>query len=227
MNRGRRGGRGRQGPGLPARRGRQAFWRGLCIGILCPSQPKLHRLSWDPSLHVVASAKGYVRERGNPSRILTKRAFFKRTGKAAPFTVFEMRAGTGLRVRRQGARPHPSVRPVPRPQHGGLHRGLGAGARLERGVAGTSPPPQAGPAWGTLPFFSCLEDFWKTPSRPSLTEFLSFDTLQMSFEDVICPDERKLGCQEGNPGVRRWGDKPGGWPVRTPPCSACAVTCQL
>lgn len=77
------------------------------------------------SPHDVTSAKGYVREHQNPSRILTTRVFFLNAHEqAANITVSEMRTGAGLEVKNRvlSERPHLSAALLPpseRPWGGG------------------------------------------------------------------------------------------------------------
>lgn len=76
------------------------------------------------SPHDVTSAKGYVREHQNPSRILTTRVFFLNAHEqAANITVSEMRTGAGMGVKnRVLSEPPTSLQPS------SLHqRGPGAG----------------------------------------------------------------------------------------------------
>lgn len=86
--------------GVPGGPGSGLSGEASALVFSAPHSPNYTDSPGTLSPHDVTSAKGYVREHQNPSRILTTRVFFLNAHEqAANVTVSEMRTGAGLGVK--------------------------------------------------------------------------------------------------------------------------------
>lgn len=118
---------GTTGGGVPGAPGSGLSGEASALVFSAPHSPNYTDSPGTLSLHDVTSAKGYVREHQNPSRILTTRVFFLNAHEqAANVTVSEMSTGAGLGVKnRVLSEPPPRLCSPPPFIREALGRGLG------------------------------------------------------------------------------------------------------